>query len=197
MESLFQRFPHIIDMVLDKLDDKNLVNYKAASREMSEFLLKERFYWIRIIKRYSAYFGSFQNSWRQVINKTPVEIIKQLAVEVQEVFARCSDIFTEFPVISSQIVFIRDIAPLHIAAEQGNLKLCEHILEKTEDKNPKGHMKMKIGQYKVVDALTPLAIAILKGHFEIFSLIMNQISVKKFDLDLDSETPLGCPGRTF
>ena len=122
--------------------------------------------------------------------KTPVGIIKQLAVEVQEVFARCSDIFTEFPVISSQIVFIRDIASLHIAAEQGNLELCEHILEKTEDKNPTGHMKMKFGHYKVVDALTPLGIAILKGHFEIFSLVMNQVSFKKFDLDLDSETPL-------
>ena len=70
MESLFQRFPHVIDMVLDKLDDKNLVNYKAASREMSEFLLKERFYWIRIIKHYSAYIGSFQNSWKQVIKNT-------------------------------------------------------------------------------------------------------------------------------
>ena len=87
MKSLCQRFPHVFELVLENLDDNNLVNYREASREMSEFLPKERFYWIRIIKHYSPYFGSFKTSWKQAINKTSVEIIKELAIEVQQFFA--------------------------------------------------------------------------------------------------------------
>ena len=197
MESLCQRFPHVIKLVLDNVDDKSLVNCREASKKMSEFFPIERFYWIRIIKQYSVYFGSFENSWRKTINKTPVEIIKQLAVEVQEVFSKISK-SSCLPLICTRIRNIREIAPLHIAAEQGNLKLCEHILEKTEEKNPKGDIKisgvfnpLSINDgYKVIYAPTPLGIAVLKGHFEVCRLITDQISVKDFDLDKDSETPL-------
>ena len=198
MECLCQRFPHLIELVLENLEDNSFVNCKEASREISEFLSKERFYWIRIIKHYNEYFGSFENSWKQVIDKTPVTTIKELAVEVQEVFSKVLKISSSLPVISSQIVNIREIAPLHIAADQGNLKLCEHILEKTEDKNPKGDIEMvyafDIGRFgycsQEIYALTPLGIAALKGHFETCTLIMDQISVEHFALDMDSQTPL-------
>ena len=129
--------PSVIELVLDNLDDKNLVNCREASREMSEFLPKERFYWIRIIKHYSAKFGSFEKSWKQVINKTPIAIIKELAVEVQNFFGLFSH-----PSVGYKIVNIEKIAPLHNAAIQENLKLCEHTLNKTEDKNPKSDMKI-------------------------------------------------------
>ena len=36
MESLCKRFPYVIELVLDNLDDKNLVNCREASREMQE-----------------------------------------------------------------------------------------------------------------------------------------------------------------
>ena len=203
MECLCQRFPHLIELVLENLEDNSFVNCKEASREISEFLPKERFYWIRIIKHYNEYFGSFENSWKQVIDKTPVTTIKELAVEVQQVFSKVLDISSSLPVIGSQIVNIRKIAPLHIAADQGNLKLCEHILEKTEDKNPKGDMEMVYAfnldrlncNSEEICALTPLGIAALKGHFEICTLIMDQICVEDFKLHLDSETPLHLAAR--
>ena len=46
------------------------------------------------------------------------------------------------PDFCSYVVNIKKIAPLHIAAKQENLKLCEHILNKTEDNNPKGDMSI-------------------------------------------------------
>ena len=153
MENICQRFPYAIELVLDNLDDKNLVNCREASREMSEFLPKGRFYWIRIIKNCSAKFESFENSWRQVIdktsvekswrqviNKTSVEVIKELALKVQDFFGSShkSDGFI--------IASTKKIAPLHIAVEQENLKLCEHILDKTENKNPKGDMTLLSSQ---------------------------------------------------
>ena len=103
---------------------------------MSEFLPKGRLYWIRVIKHYSAKFGSFENSWRQVIDKTSVEVITELAIKVKDFFgcSHKSDGFT--------ITKIKKIAPLHIAVEQENLKLCEHILDRTEEKNPKGDITL-------------------------------------------------------
>ena len=181
MESLCQRFPHVIELILDNLDDKNLVNYREASREMSEFLPKERFYWIRIIKHFSAYFGSFKSSWKQAINKTSVEIIKKLALEVQQFFAD-RDRYLETFSSEEKLLNIKNIAPLHIAAEQGNLKLCVHILEKTEDKNPMGDMQL-------IYETSPLHIAAMNGNFEICSLIMGHIDVNElFKIELD--TPL-------
>ena len=173
MESLCQRFPHVIELVLDNLNDKSLVNCREASREMFESLPKGRFYWIKIIKHYSATFGSFEDSWRQVIYKTSVEIIKELAVEVQQSFAVHNDLDDLLP---NDLNIHRRKAPLHIAAERGNLKLCEHILEKTEDKNPSGYMNL-------IYESTPLHIAAKKGHFTIYSLIMGHIDVNEFEVD--------------
>jgi hypothetical protein len=178
MESLCQRFPSVIELVLDNLDDKNLVNCREASRKMSEFLPKGRFFWMRIIKHYSAKFGSFENSWRQVIDKTSVEAIKELALEVQNFFGHShkSNGFT--------ITKIKQIAPLHIVVEQKNLKLCEHILDRTEDKNPKGDMTLFYTEVSIGSifwpAPTPLHIAALKGHLQICSLMIGHIDVKEY-----------------
>ena len=54
------------------------------------------------------------------------------------------------------------------------MKLCENILEKTEDKNPKGVMMingvfnpLSINDgYNVIEGPTPLGIAVLKGHYD-------------------------------
>ena len=42
-------------------------------------MLKERFYCIRMIKRYNS-IGDLQEVWSKVVGKTSVEIIKKLAV---------------------------------------------------------------------------------------------------------------------
>ena len=199
MKNICHRFPSVIELVLDNLDDKNLVNCREASREMSKFLPKGR---IRIIKHYSAKFESFENSWRQVINKASVEnswrkVINKTSVEVikevQDFFGRShkSDGFI--------IASTKKIAPLHIAVEQENLKLCEHILDKTENKNPKGDMTLLSSQgvckgYRVTNAPTPLHVAALKGNFQMCHLIIGHIDVKKFDVDTFR---YGCHSWTF
>ena len=59
----------------------------------------------------------FQESWNKVI-KAPVEIIKQLATEAQV-------LFKNFP-----LSFELPISPFFIAANSGDLHLCEFIAEK-------------------------------------------------------------------
>ena len=74
MENFIKRFPVPGGMILNNLDDQSLARSKEANREMAEFIENERFYWIRIIKKYN-------NNWKQIINKTPIEALKELAIE--------------------------------------------------------------------------------------------------------------------
>ena len=80
MELLCQRFPLMAQKITSYVDYNTLINFKEAGRNNNEFLRKERFYWIRLIQRYSCLFGELQEVWKKVVNKTPIEIIKELAI---------------------------------------------------------------------------------------------------------------------
>ena len=122
MEIFFKRFPLASKMILRNLDNQSLVRSKEVSREVSEILDKEKFYWIRIIAKHIENFEGHHESWIEVINKTPTDVLKQLAVLVEEFFKDNSQ--------------RKNMAPLHIAAEKGDLGLCEKIITKTSNKNP-------------------------------------------------------------
>ena len=52
MEVVFKRFPLIRRKVLKNLDDESLIRSVEAKRGIAEFLDNERFFWIRVIKKY-------------------------------------------------------------------------------------------------------------------------------------------------
>ena len=57
--------------------------------------------------------------------------------------------------------------PLHIAASNGHLEICQIILEEVDDKNP------------VTDnGLTPLYLAANNGHLEVFKFIFKIVTAK-------------------
>ena len=76
MDVFCKRFPHVIKTVLKNLDNKSLSRTKRASKEICEFLDNERFYWVRIINKYSDNFEGFEESWKEDIYKTPIEIVE-------------------------------------------------------------------------------------------------------------------------
>ena len=86
METLVRRVPNVGAKIFKNLDRQSLDRSKDASKQISEFLHKEKFYWIRIIKNYVRKFQEHEESWREVINKTPITIIKELATAVQQFF---------------------------------------------------------------------------------------------------------------
>ena len=83
MENCCKRFPVVGKMILSNLDNQSLVQSKKASRAISNSLENERFYYIRVIQNYEK-FNEFEESWKEVFHKTPVDVLKQLAVTIQK-----------------------------------------------------------------------------------------------------------------
>ena len=156
MEELGRRFPLISQIILNNVDDNSLANFRKASRENSNFLENERFYWIRNIKKYSTNYEEFQDSWKKVVCKTPVEFLKNLAFDVHSFFKGVSTRYdTQWH-------------PLFIGARQGLLSLCEHVVERTGDVNPK----------RIGDGCTPLELAAQEGRLEIYAFLIKYLDDK-------------------
>ena len=96
MEELCQRFPSIAQKIMNDVDDKTLINFKEASKITYNFLEKERFFWIRILKTYNVlYFETSKETWKKAISKTPCGIVKKLATAVITFIKKDSD-YTSF-----------------------------------------------------------------------------------------------------
>ena len=73
---------------------------------------------IRIVKKYSGNFQEFYESWLKVIKKSPVEIVKELALAVYQFF------------MARETRSEKQWHPLSICPAQGSFLLCEHIVKK-------------------------------------------------------------------
>ena len=197
MENIFETMPHVLEMVSNGLDDQGICALKGSCNSME----RERFFWIRIINRYDENFVLFQNSWNEVMAKTPVYIMRQLAKTVQGFFESFN-----FYYVSK-----RQLSPLHIAAVQGNLRLCEHIIERTSEKNPKGEFcigtnttaQYVVGSKGIIFKITnvsgfyneqntrttPLHIASIVGKLGLVKMILTHV-IDKNPYNSDGWTPL-------
>ena len=86
MEDVCKRFPELAKKLLQNLDDQSLVIFQETSRDIYSVSTNERAYWLRIIQKYGGNLLEFQNSWKKVLNKIPIEILKQLATATWEFF---------------------------------------------------------------------------------------------------------------
>ena len=144
MDELCQRFPSIAQKVMNHVDNVTFINFKEAGRNNATFLGKERFYWIRIIKRYNCLFGELQEVWKKVVRKTPVRIIKELAVAVHQ-FPQTMLKYLEYETFPGELISPLDFAlsiekqwhPLFIGVACGSVNLCNHIIQKAYAKEPR------------------------------------------------------------
>ena len=191
MEEIFQRFPLIAQKILNHVDNETLINFKKVSRNNADFLEKERFYWIRIIQRYNCLFGEFHEVWKKVVSKTPVGIVKELAVAVYQFpitvskklnknETQCSCSETQCAcneTILSPLDFTQNFEkqwhPLYIGATSGSTNLCSHIIQKAGDVRDPRLLNPDFGLEKI----TPLVFA---ADLIMASELMGDVSVFEF-----------------
>ena len=176
MEELSNKFPALIPMILEKVDAESLVTFKKTSREMSELIDNERFYWLRILKKYNRNFEEFSKVWKMVIEKTPIEIIKKLALAVKKFMIKTT--WSDFAWPRPE----RQWSPLHIAAECRDLILLKHVIARTEDEK---HQHSKNSR----NDLSALHLAAQEGYLEACQFIIN-CSLHKGEKDRYGRTPI-------
>ena len=169
MEDLCNRFPSLITMILENVDNQSLVNFKGTSRDLRDFVESERFYWIRIIEKYKGNFEEFSKCWKMVIERTPREIVKRVALAVEHFFSTYCSNDRKF------IKRYKQWSPLHIAAASRDPIFLHHVIEKTKFENHKS----------VTNSLSPLHMAAIEGDLEACELILNNFlemgTSRKFD----------------
>ena len=131
MDNIISRFPGLAARIFNSLDDENLVKSKTVSRSWSEFSDNEVFFSRRIIKKLIVDYEDFKETWKLVMKKADIDMLKELSLAVKDFLSkhpeRCED--CNHRALSH--------SPLHIGAEAGHVTLCEFILKITNDKNPK------------------------------------------------------------
>ena len=195
LEQLCLRFPLLEDKILKELDYQSLIRFTTASQEMADIQQRSRLFWIRRMQHRcgSMYVGNNEKiakEWRKVIEKSPMEIVRELYQTTIRFYSFST---------KKRCCIVR-YSPLHIAADRGNLRLCQHIMNRIADKNPKDlvgetpfHFAAEEGHYKVCELIlennsdknpkddrgfTPLHGAAMEGHLDLCKLIIQNANDK-------------------
>ena len=153
MENFLRRFPLASKAILRNLDDKSLARIKGISSEVSKFMNdNERFKLIRRLRRLHKHFKGHEESWKQVVSKTPVSVLRQLVIASEYYFKRFRN---------------EAMSPLFVAVLVDNLELAKHILSRTGNKNPCN----KYGYTALHDSIS-------RGHLAMFNLIFEKAEDK-------------------
>ena len=90
MDVIQKRFPTLAVNIFNNLDGQSLVNFKDTNKENYEFMDQERFYWIRILKKYNDYFETSKESWKKSTSKIQARFVKKLAMATLNFFKTAS-----------------------------------------------------------------------------------------------------------
>ena len=124
MEEVLARFPSVGEKIFNQLDDQNLTKCKEVNRSQCTFLEETKLLWRRMIKKYNANNVEFKDAWKLVMEKVPLQNVKELAIAVEQFYSFCPDRLGH------------QHSPHHIAAERGCLALCKFIAKKTRSIDP-------------------------------------------------------------
>ena len=177
-EEVFLTFPHIPENIFEESNNQNLAKNREVCKEWNDFVKNSKLYNWRIIKHYT---------------NCSDELMKDLAKNSKdaiEIAYNLDAIFKRFPKGTRQSNnYLKKWldTPLHAAANNGDLKSYQLIMENVADKNPANPYKynMKEG---MSGKTTPLHLAAKNGDFNVFKLIFNNVDDKN-PIDDSKNTP--------
>ena len=86
MEHLVLRFPLVGHKIFKNFDDQDLAKVKEVSRILNEFQESNKSFWIRRLQKYNQNHVTFEEEWILVTKGEPVEIVNQLAINVEQFY---------------------------------------------------------------------------------------------------------------
>ena len=151
MDDIILRFPSLAGAIFKELDNESLAKCKKVSPFWSDFINHQRFLWIRKIQKCRRSKEIFNIQWKEAFKNVPIEIIKELSDAVKKNWDLAHGLKKQ-----SKMRDTRMWTFLHILAEQGNFEMCQFIIKKIQNKNP-----------KALDGQTPLHLSSKKGFLKV------------------------------
>ena len=88
LKSVLERFPNLRLEIFNNLDNQNLTKCKEVSRSHRRFLEDEKLLWTRRLTKYYVDHPEFKKEWKLVMKKVPIEIVKELALAVEQFYTQ-------------------------------------------------------------------------------------------------------------
>ena len=217
LKRFFERFPTLEEEICNQLDFQSLTAFTQVSKEIFDMRLRRRFYWVSLLQ-YQLHSVGFEikipKVWSKVILKSPMEIVREFFQIIGEFYHFSRKIkYQRLGQIEIGYIPIK-CSPMHIAAERGNLELCQHIIGRLKYKNPKDshretplHWAAEKGHYSVCKlilenngyknpkddrGMTPLHLAADANDLELCKLIINNLEDDKNPKSFGGWTPFHC-----
>ena len=86
MNVFMLRFPHLFDNILKEVDNESLYKCRKVDRSLCDHIDQQKFFWLRRIQMYPECIVMFYNFWQRTIERTPLNIIKRLALVANNIF---------------------------------------------------------------------------------------------------------------
>ena len=159
------RFPDIAEMIFCQLDNYSMANCRKVTDSWSAFIDNQKLPWIRKIQKYAGSLHGFHDQWLQIIARTPIKMVKKIAVNVE-------DFFKANPKRKEH-----QWHPHFIAADQGCLDLYKYITEKTgyinaRDSDGYELYEAILANEIIEESSSPFVMAIIKGNTDICKFII-------------------------
>ena len=88
MEELIARFPHLSETIYDFIDNQSLSNCVEVDRYWQNYLRKQKFFEIKIIKSTVKQFHKIGETWNKLFKSASTETIFALGNAVQVFYQR-------------------------------------------------------------------------------------------------------------
>ena len=172
MDNMILRIPYIAQLIFEEVDDETLVNCKTVSETWVSFISMKKIEWLRIILTYAGNMTEFADHWKLLLRRTPVKIVKEIALTVGEFFS-ANPKRKDF-----------QWSPFVIAADRGHQELYQYILDKLYQTD-----------LAELDQTKALAFATVGDHLEVCKLIIANLTEKVARKEMFMITPLHCAAR--
>ena len=152
METIFDRFPTLSDVIFEYLDEKSLANCVVVNRKWQSTIANQKVYFKMMIQNWSKHCNKLvRKEWRIASDTTPLELLRRLSEYIRE--HQCFGCNSKS--IENKNCKCLVFSPTAVATLHGDMDLFKHIAVKI-NKNPKTCLQM-----------TSLHLAAFEGHLEI------------------------------